>query len=95
MLCKQKARYLYKLILFVHVYIACLHAIKADHPRSVRSCLKEVVHQWFTGKGSGPPSWKSLCAALRRPLIGREDVASKIEKKYVIDYLHKEREGGE
>ena len=65
-------------------------AIKADHPRSVRSCLKEVVHQWFAGKGSGPPSWKSLCEALRRPLIGREDVASKIEKRYVIDYLHKE-----
>ncbi len=61
-------------------------AIKADHPRSVRSCLKEVVHQWFAGKGSGSPSWKSLCEALRHPLIGREDVASKIEKRYVIDY---------
>ncbi len=38
---------------------------------------------------------KSLCEALRHPLTGHEDVASKIEKKYVIDYLNKEREGGE
>ena len=60
-------------------------AIKADHPLNVRQCLKEMVHQWFEGKGSGPPpSWKSLCEALRHPLVGRKDVASKIEKKYVI-----------
>ncbi len=73
-----------------------IKSIEVNYPKDVKKCLKEVIRKWLEEKGSGPPSWKSLCEALRHPpLIEREDVASKIEKKYVIDYLHKEREGGE
>ncbi len=56
--------------------------IKADHPFDVRQCMKEVVNAWFEYKGAHPPSWKGLCEALRNPLVGREDVALNIEKKY-------------
>ncbi len=62
-----------------------VESIKVDCPRDVKECLKKVIRKWLEGKGSGePPSWRSLCEALRDPLIGREDLASKIEKKYVI-----------
>ncbi len=69
-------------------------SIEVNYSRDMKNCLKEIIRKWLEGKGSGPPSWKSLCEALRHPLIEREDMASKIEKKYVIAYLHKEREGG-
>ena len=57
--------------------------IKFNHPNDVKQCLKEVVDRWFEGKGSDAPSWKSLCDALKDPLVGRRDVASNIEKKYL------------
>ncbi len=58
-----------------------IQIIKADHPSDVRQCMKEVVNAWFENKGD-PPSWKSLCEALRDPLVERNDVALNIEKKY-------------
>ncbi len=60
---------------------------EVNYPKDVKKCLKEIIRKWLEGKGSGPPSWKSLCEALRHPLIERGDVASKIEKEYVIDYI--------
>ena len=35
-------------------------------------------------KGSQPPSWNSLCTALRDPLVNCKDIASSIEQKYHI-----------
>ena len=54
-------------------------SIKMNHSKDVKECLKEVIEKWLEGKGSGePPSWKSLCQALRDPLVSRPDVASMI-----------------
>ena len=60
-----------------------IDAIKTDNPSDVKQCVKEVVDRWFKGKGSEPPSWASLCAALRDPLVNRKDIASSIEKVHI------------
>ncbi len=58
--------------------------IKANCPRDVKECLKEVIEKWLEGRGSGlHPSWKSLCQALRDPLVARPDLASSIEQTYL------------
>ncbi len=58
-------------------------SIKVNNLKDVKECLKEVIEKWLEGKGSGePPSWKSLCKALRDPLVSRPDVASSIEQTY-------------
>ena len=60
-----------------------VQSIKVNYPKNVKECLKEVIGKWLEGKGSGePPSWKSLCQALRHPLVSRPDVASSIEGAY-------------
>ncbi len=60
-------------------------SIKLNFPKDVQECLKEVIGKWFEGKGSGePPSWLSLCKALRDPLVSRSDVASSIEQTYLL-----------
>ncbi len=59
-------------------------SIKVNFPKDVKECLKEVIEKWLEGKGSGePPSWLSLCKALRDPLVSRPDVASSIERTYL------------
>ncbi len=57
--------------------------IKVNNPKDVKECLKEVIEKWLEGKGSGePPSWKSLCQALKDQIVSRPDVASSIERTY-------------
>ena len=59
-------------------------SIRVNYPKDVKECLKEVIGKWLEGKGSGePPSWKSLCKALRDPLVERKDLASRIEQTYL------------
>ncbi len=56
-------------------------SIKVKYPKDVKMGLKEVIEMWLEGKGSDePPSWKSLCQALRHPLIRRLDLVSSIER---------------
>ncbi len=56
-------------------------SIKVNFPKDEKEWLKEVIKMWLEGKGSGePPSWLSLCKALRHPLVSRSDVASSIER---------------
>ena len=57
-----------------------IDVIKTNNPSDVKQCVKEVVDQWFKGKGSEPPSWTHLCTALRDSLVNRKDIALKIEK---------------
>ena len=59
-----------------------IEKIQANNPKDIKQCLKEVVDLWFKLKGN-PPSWKSLCEALRDPLVGRKDVALAIEKTWI------------
>ncbi len=51
-------------------------SIKVNYP-------KDVKERWLEGKGS-PPSWLSLCKALKDPLVSRPDVASSIEQTYLL-----------
>ncbi len=58
-----------------------VESIKVKYPRDVMNCLKEVIAMWLEGRGSGePPSWKSLCQALRDPLVSCNAVAYSIEQ---------------
>ena len=60
-------------------------SIGKDYPNNGKKCLKEVIEKWLERKGSQsgePPSWKSLCKALRDSLVEREDLASTIEQTY-------------
>ena len=43
-------------------------------------CMRDLIEQWLQTKGSQPPSWSSLCTALRDPLVNRKDIASNIER---------------
>ncbi len=55
--------------------------IRVDCSKDVKECLKVVIKKWLEGKGSDePPSWKSLCEALRHRRVSRPDVASRIEQ---------------
>lgn len=58
-----------------------LKTIKANAPQDLKLCLNEVIDKWLNE--CYPSSWKSLSDALRSTIVGRNDVASKIEKKYV------------
>ena len=60
-----------------------IDAISINLSSDVTQCVKEVVEQWFQGKGSEPPSWTNLCIALRDPLVNRKDIVSKIEQQYL------------
>ncbi len=58
-----------------------LEYIRVDCSYDAKENLKVVIKKWLEGKGSGePPSWKSLCKALRDPLVSRSDMASSIEQ---------------
>ena len=60
-----------------------IEVIEENNPYDMKQCVREVVHQWFKGKGSESPSWTSLCTALKDPLVNRKDIASKIEEQYL------------
>ena len=53
-------------------------------PNDINGCMRELIKQWLKMKGSQPPSWSSLCTALRNPLVNRKDIASSIEQKYCM-----------
>ena len=65
-----------------------IEAIKANNPKNVKQCLKEVVNGWLKMKGSEAPSWINLCKALRDPLVKREDVALDIERLKISNFTN-------
>ena len=58
--------------------------IGVNNPNDINGCMRELIKQWLKMKGSQPPSWNSLCTALRDPLVNRKDIASSIEQKYCM-----------
>ena len=58
--------------------------IGVDNPNDINGCMRELIKQWLKMKGSEPPSWNSLCTALRDPLINRKDIESRIKQKYCM-----------
>ena len=59
------------------VRVAELDEIKTNNS-TVRARMKAALLAWLQGRGKDR-SWKSLCEALRDPLVGRPDIASTIE----------------
>lgn len=59
-----------------------VEVIRKDNPKDVRRCLREVIDKWFEIQVRPSPSWSALCVALKQPLVNRNDIASRIERKY-------------
>ena len=56
--------------------------IKRNHRGDCKERLGCYVDEWLKGNG-GKRSWKFLCECLRHDLVGRPDIAEKIElEKY-------------
>ena len=67
--------------------------IRYDNPNDINGCMKDLIEQWLKMKGSQPPSWSSLCTALRDPLVNCKDIATSIEQKYcMVGWWEKEVE---
>ncbi len=58
-----------------------LEAIEQDHPNSKRR-LTEVLKVWLNSLPD--PSWEGLVQALRRPLVGEEVLANKLEMRFCL-----------
>ncbi len=58
-----------------------LEAIQLDHPDSQKR-LMEVLKVWLNTRPD--PSWEGLVQALRRPLVGAETLANKLEMKFCL-----------
>ena len=56
--------------------------IRYNNANDINGCMKDLIEQWLKMKGSQPPSWNSLCTALRDPLVNRKDIVISIEMKY-------------
>ena len=54
--------------------------IETKYLNDVSKCREKMVEIWF--QNANEVSWKTLCAALRDPSVGRPDIASRIELKY-------------
>ena len=60
-----------------------IQAARIDHETSCESRLREYVDEWLKGNAKCDPTWASLCKALKRPSVGRPDVADKIAAKHM------------
>ncbi len=56
-----------------------LDAMKGPY-KGHKDCLKDMLKKWLNT--SPNPSWRSLIQALRRPIVGKEPLASHLETKY-------------
>lgn len=63
-----------------------IDCIKKTHRDNVGDCRKEVITKWMMNNEC--PSWRSLCAALRRDMVGHTNLAKSIGKKHPIKHAH-------
>ncbi len=59
--------------------------IRHNHHHIAGACLTAMLEHWLT-QTDPLPSWYTLIEALRSPVLGREDIASKIETKLPSDH---------
>lgn len=57
-----------------------LEVIKQTCSDSVEKCLTEMILKWLRTIEPHPPSWTTLCDALRKPAVDRCDIAKSIQK---------------
>ena len=55
-------------------------SVKTTYPQDVGSCFCEMLSLWLK-RTTPPPSWQEMADALRSPVIGRVDIAIKVEAK--------------
>ena len=63
-----------------------IDCIKKTHRDNVVDCRKEVITKWMMNDEC--PSWRSLCAALRRDIVGCTNLAKSIGKDHPIKHTH-------
>ncbi len=56
-----------------------------NHHHMAGACLTAMLEHWLT-QTDPLPSWYTLIEALRSPVLGREDIALKIETKLLSDH---------
>ncbi len=56
-----------------------LEAMKAPF-KEQEDCLRDMLKEWLNR--SPNPSWQSLIRVLRSPIVGKEPLASYLEKQY-------------
>ena len=54
-----------------------------EDQKTCKRRLREYVDEWLKGNAKCDPTWVSLCEALKRPSVGRPDVADSIAAKHM------------
>ena len=61
-----------------------IDCIRKTHRDNVGDCRKEVITKWMMNDEC--PSWRSLCAALRRNIVGHTNLAKSIGKDHPVKH---------
>lgn len=59
-----------------------LKNIKGANPEDPQHCMREMLSTWLR-QVDPRPTWQVLCTALRRRTVGKKELASTIEAKYI------------
>ena len=59
-----------------------LEVIRVNHRQDVKSCFREMLHNWLN-RADPPPTWEALIEALKADSVGLPAVARTIEKACV------------
>lgn len=68
--------------MYLHVPLGELGIIKWNCKDS-KDCMKQTLENWI--KNDKEPTWFVLLDVLRRPVIGEEELANHLQKKYCLD----------
>ena len=60
-----------------------LKAIEENESK-VAKCKREMVISWLRMKDNSTPSWQALVSALKKPIVGRRDIACQIKKTHMV-----------
>ena len=63
-----------------------IDCIRKTHKSNVDDCRKEIIMRWMMNDEC--PSRRSLCAALRRDIVGHTNLAKSIGKDHPIKHAH-------
>ena len=77
------ARYKWKLIgLQLHFKMTDLEPIEMTKKGVVDDCFIEMLTLWLR-RADPPPTWSALVAALKRRMVGFQDLAKQVESKFL------------
>ncbi len=72
----------YSLALALEIPLNEINTIQCNHHGDIRMCVTKMVEKWLQ-LHPRELSWNTLCRALKERLVSRNDVATKIEQKYL------------